>query len=114
MHLWNWSGSTPVLGWQTLEEQRKKAKAKLMFQVLNNQGPKRLTNLFTSKSIETTRYNLREISSNVCIPTPRTNSLKKSLSYHGAVLWNSLPVDLKESKSAASFDKKIATYFKQT
>ena len=101
------------LGWQTLDEQRQKAKAKLMFKVLNNQGPKSLTNLFTSKSTETPKYNLRGISSNVCIPKPRTNSLKKSFSYNGAVTWNSLPTDIKESKSVAQFDRKIATYYKQ-
>ena len=101
------------LGWQTLDEQRQKAKAKLMFKVLNNQGPKSLTNLFTSKSTETPKYNLRGISSNVCIPKPRTNSLKKSFSYNGAVTWNSLPTDIKESKSVAQFVRKIATYYKQ-
>ena len=74
------------LGWQTLEDQRKSAKAKLMFKILNNQGPKSLANLFTPKSTETPKYNLRGISSKVCIPKPRTNNLKKSLSYNGSVL----------------------------
>ena len=37
------------LGWETLEVQRKKAKAKLMFKLLNNLGPKSLTKLFTKK-----------------------------------------------------------------
>ena len=91
------------LGWQTLEEQRKKIKAKLMFRTLNNQGPKSLANLFASKSIETPKYNLRGISSNVSIPKPRTNSLKKIFSYNGAIIWNSLPDDIKESKSVAQF-----------
>ena len=84
-----------------------------MFKVLNNQAPKGLANVFISKSKETPKYNLRGISSNVCIPKPRTNSLKNSLSYNGAVAWNSLPTDIKESISAAQFDRKIAVFYQQ-
>ena len=64
------------MGWQPLKIERKKAKAKIVFKVLNNIGPKSLTNLFTYKG-DTTSYNLRDISSSVCIPQPHTNSLKK-------------------------------------
>ena len=52
------------LGWQPLKIERKKAKAKIVFRVLNNIGPKSLTNLFTYKG-DTTSYNLRDISSSV-------------------------------------------------
>jgi hypothetical protein len=36
-----------ALGWKTLKVERKKAKAKIMYKLLNNMGPQSLTNLFT-------------------------------------------------------------------
>ena len=36
-------------------------------------------------------YRLRSISSGVCLPQPRTNSMKNSFMYDGAKLWNSIP-----------------------
>ena len=41
---------------------RKKAKAKIMYKLLNKMGPKSLTKLFSYKS-EKTNYHLRDISS---------------------------------------------------
>ena len=98
------------LGWQTLEEQRKKAKAKLMFKVLNDQGPKSLSKIFTPKNVETPKYNLRGISSAVCLPKPRTDSLKKSFSYNGASTWNSLPAEIRQSGTFSQFVKRIAAH----
>ena len=65
-----------TLGWKTLKVERKKAKAKMMYKLLNNMGPHTLTNLFTYKG-ETTSYNLRTISGTLCLPQPRTNNVKK-------------------------------------
>ena len=39
-----------ALGWEPLQTERKKAKAKMMYKVLNKTGPKSLTNLFSYKS----------------------------------------------------------------
>ena len=66
-----------------LKTERKKAKAKMMYKLLNNMGPESLTNLFTYKS-EMTNYNLRNISSSLSLPKPRTNNMKKSFMYDGA------------------------------
>ena len=98
-----------ALGWKTLEAERKKAKAKMMYKLLNNMGPQSLTKLFSYKD-EVTSYNLRNISSNLCLPHPRTNNMKRSFMYGGAFLWNSIPREIKESKSLSSFQTKIATH----
>ena len=45
-----------ALGWKTLEAERKKAKAKMMYKLLSNLDPQSLTNLFTYKD-EVTSYN---------------------------------------------------------
>ena len=99
-----------ALGWKTLKTERKKAKAKMMYKLLNSKGPQSLTDLFTYKG-ERTSYNLRNISSNLCLPQPRTNNLKKSLLYDGSFLWNSIPKEIRESKSLSSFKTKIAAHF---
>ena len=73
-----------ALGWKPLKTERKKSKAKIMYKLLNKMGPKSLTNLFTYKS-EVTNYKLRNISSSLCLPQPRTNNMKNtSFMYDGA------------------------------
>ena len=98
-----------ALGWKPLKTERKKSKAKIMYKLLNKMGPKSLSNLFTYKG-EVTNYKLRNISSSPCLPQPRTNNMKKSFVYDGAHLWNSIPKEIRESKSFSSFRKKIATH----
>ena len=96
-----------ALGWEPLHIIRKKAKARMMYKTLNKLGPESLSSLFTYKN-EITNYKLRNISSGLCLPKPRTNSMKKSLGYNGAKLWNSIPNEIRESKSLSCFQKKIA------
>ena len=98
-----------ALGWEPLQMERKKAKAKIMYKLLNKMGPKSLTNLFSYKS-EKTNYHLRDISSGLCLPKPRTNNMKNSFMYDGAQLWNSIPKEIRESKSLSSFRNKIAAH----
>jgi hypothetical protein len=97
---------------------RKKAKATMMYKTLNGIGPESLTNLFTYKN-EITNYRLRSISSGLCLPQPRTNSMKNSFMYDGAKLWNSIPNEItisyeideiRESKSLSCFQKNIAAH----
>ena len=66
-----------ALGWEPFKTEREKGKAKIMYKLLNKMGLKSLTNLFTYKS-EMTNYKLRNISSSLCLPQPRTNNMKKS------------------------------------
>ena len=91
-----------ALGWEPLQMERKKAKGKIMYKLLNKMGPKSLTNLFSYKS-EKTNYHLGDISSGLCLPKPRTNNMKNTFIYDGAQLWNSIPKEIRESKSLSSF-----------
>ena len=54
--------------------------------------------------------NLRDSSTTVRLPKPRSNSLKKSFMYDGAFIWNSLPENIRESKTLSIFERKIATH----
>ena len=79
MNMSNGTESTDhALGWKPLQTKRKKNKAKFMYKLLNKMGPKSLTNLFTYKG-EMTNYKLRNISSSLCLPQPRSNNMKKVL-----------------------------------
>ena len=98
-----------ALGWEPLKAERKEAKAKLMFKLLNKMCPKILPKHFTYKS-EMSNYDLRDISCTLCLPQPRTNNMKRSFMFNGAYIWNSLPKIIRKSKSFPCFKSKIATH----
>ena len=95
-----------LLNWDNLEEMRNKRKALLMHQVFNKTAPERLVNLFSLLSNKT-NYDLRGASHKFTFPLPKTECLKKSFSYNGAEVWNSLPLELREIQSFTSFKKKL-------
>ena len=95
------------LNWEPLKLQRIKAKAKIMYKVLNNMGPECLQNQFTFRE-EVLNHNLRNSDLNVCLPKPRTNNMKKSFLYDGGSIWNSLSIETKNSKSLNQFKRNIA------
>ena len=97
-----------ALGWEPLHIIRKKAKARMMYKTLNKLGPESLSNLAYKNEI--TNYKLRNVSSGLCLPQPRTNSMKESFMYNVAKLWNSIPNEIRERKSLSCFQKKIAAH----
>ena len=103
------STALQTLGWEPLYIMRRKTKAKLMYKVLNKMAPEPLTKLFTYKN-EITNHKLRNISTSLCVPQPRTNSMKNSFMYDGAHLWNSIPNEVRECKTLSLFRNKIATH----
>ena len=50
-------------------------------------------------------YNLRDSENKLNVPLPRTNYYKNSFSYSGAILWNSLPCNLREAESLGQFKR---------
>ena len=48
-------------------------------------------------------HNLRSSSRNLFVPRPLTESGKRSFQYRGAVLWNSLPTEVKKKSTLNSF-----------
>ena len=88
---------------RSLKIERKNAKAKIVYKILNEMGHKSLTNLFSYKG-EKTDNHLRDTSSKLCLPKPSTNNMKNSFTYDGAKLWNSITKDIKESKSILPFE----------
>ena len=52
-------------------------------------------------------YILRSTDTDIALPKPRTEFLKKSLKYSGAKLWNSLSREAKEAQSISIFKQNI-------
>ena len=80
----------------------------MMFKFLNEQALVYLQNLFHERS---TDYDLRNSSHKLILPRPRTNYLKRSFSYSGALLWTSLPENVREIKSVRKFKMQINHLF---
>jgi hypothetical protein len=79
-----------------------------MFKILNNHSAPNLKDKFITRDINLgTNYNLRSADINLSVPKPRTEYLKKSFGYSGAVLWNSLPTQAKQTESLRSLKKLI-------
>ena len=98
-----------ALGWETLETRRAKSKAKTMYKVLNNLAPSSLAELFEQKR-NITQYDLRGSSTSLQLPQPKTEKLKKSFSYDGARVWNSLPADVRNSDTLTIFKNGIRAH----
>ena len=73
------------LGWQKLNLQRELKTATMVYKSLNGLAPDYLKSMFTDRSATST-YCLRNCEGKLALPLPRTNFLKNSFSYSGAVL----------------------------
>ena len=96
------------LRWDSLQVRRNKQKAKIMFKTMNKSAPLYLQQMFTDYSAT---YNLRNCDRKVCLPKPNTDYLKRSFSYSGAMLWNSLPEQARKATSINTFAKEIDGFF---
>jgi len=94
-----------ALGWKTLNEKRNYAKAILMFKVIHGYTAPELELNFIRRSIKQNTYKLRNCATDLSLPTPKREFLKKSFKYSGASLWNQLPSDAKLATSLASFKR---------
>ena len=63
---------------------------------------------------EITDYKLPNISSGLCLPQPRTNSMKNSFMYDGAKLWNSIPNEIRKANPCQAFKRKLLLIFSKT
>ena len=77
-----------------------------MYKITHDLAPKRLSNIF-HETPSSRHYNLRGSSTKLCLPQPKTDYLKKSFSYRGAKLWNSLTDDIRSKESLVAFKTSI-------
>ena len=96
-----------ALGWQTLDVKRLENKLILMYKILNNHTVPNLNELFCKRNTIQNNYNLRSSDTDLLLPKPNSEFLKKSFLYSGAMQWNHLPEDFQKSETLFSFKKKI-------
>ena len=90
------------LRWDNLSVRRAKQKGNLIFKCINNLAPAYLCNLFAPR---TPNYYFRNAKKKLMLPKPRTDYLKRSFSYSGALLWNNLPEEIRTSNSLGFFER---------
>lgn len=88
-----------VLKWKTLKERQEFHASTIMYKTINDQMPKYLSNKFNFKNIS---YNMRGYK-NLEMPKPRTDFMKRAISYYGAKTWNNLPNSLKDACNLSQF-----------
>ena len=74
------------LGWKTLDERRQNLMEKYMSNIVNDNCPEIIGNLF--EKCNNYDYNLRSNGKFLRLSKPNTNSMKRSFSYMGAKTWN--------------------------
>ena len=66
--------------------------------------------MFVNRSL-VANYSLRDTEGKLAIPKPRTDYLRNSFSYSGAVLWNTLPTDLRQTENPNQFKAGCIIFF---
>ena len=64
-----------------------------------------LRNSFVRRNVDQTDYNLRNSATDLTLPKPKREFLKRSFKYSGAMLWNQLPSEANLAESIDSFNK---------
>ena len=91
------------LGWQSIDQRRDYFTACLMYKTLNNSVPVHISN---EVSLATEIHDVQTRSAhhgNIYIPKPNIESFKKSLSFHGPIIWNALPAEMKTAEDFQKF-----------
>ena len=83
------------LDWKDLSTQFQIQKALMVYKSLNGLASEYLSSKFVKRN--ETRYSLTDSVNKLSVPFPRPNFMKNSFSYSRAVLWNSLPCNVREA-----------------
>ena len=100
------------LQWDTLQIRRASwvnCKGTPLYKILCGQSSPCLRDSFIKLKDTDRNYNLRNIETDLALPKPNTNFLKRSFKYSSSMLWNSFPSELKKATSLNQFRHRIAT-----
>lgn len=102
-----------TLQWHPVKNLLDKRDLIMMYKILKKMAPDYITRIF--RRCNNSNYPLRSNNLKLSLPKPKTDFLKRSFSYRGAVLWNSLPTELlravDEFQSILSFRSLINRHF---
>ena len=93
------------LGWQTIEQRRNYYTATLMYKCVNETAPRRLVNELVMSSYTHDISTRSTQNLKVQVPYPNCEMFRNSFKYQGAVLWNSLPAQLRSASDLNSFKR---------
>ena len=82
----------------------------MVYKSLNGLAPEYMHSMVVDRD-SVTPYLLRNTESKLAVSKPRTNYLKNSFSYSGAVQWNSLPIGLWQANNLTNFQAGYAKLF---
>ena len=74
----------------------------MVYKSLNGLAPDYMHSMFVNRD-SVNPYSLRNTENKLDVPMSRTNYLKNSFNYSGAVLWNSLPIGLRQANNLINF-----------
>ena len=80
---------------------------------LNGLAPDYVSPIFVNRST-VGNYSLRDTEGKLAIPKPRTEYLKNSFGYIGAVLWNNLPIGLRKTANRDLFKIGCNDFFRNS
>ena len=86
------------LGWQNLETQRQIHKAVMVYKSMNYLPLDYMSSKFILQSDLFNSHNFRDFENKQAVPLPRTSNYRNSFCHSGAVLWNNLLTDVRQSK----------------
>ena len=89
-------------------------KAKVMFKVTQGISPIYIAEMFQIKGCnnEDTMTLRSDSNKNFKTPKPKLNMSKNSLSYSGTLIWNSIPLEIRNANTIGDFVKKCITWMK--
>ena len=82
-----------------------------VYKILNDQSPKKLKRFFTQVAAVCTRITRQSESELLYIQKPRLEITRRSFRYRGAILWNSLPLIVKQAGNLNELKKGLKWYF---
>ena len=99
------------LGWLTFTHRVQYHICVMVFKSLNGQAPEYLSNLLT-KCSETNIRSLRSSKQETLkVPFARTTYYEKSFSVTGPKLWNSLPIQIRQSSNLITFKQSVKSFY---
>ena len=98
-----------ALRWRKLCHQRLEKKSIMLYKILHDMTPEYLRSGFVFRD-SVNSYHLRNTENALALPKPRTDYLKRSFSYSGAQLWNSLPLELRQATSLRDFKNELSRH----
>ena len=99
------------LGWHSFDKRRDYFTATMMFKCINGLAPLRLTNELSAIGDAHSANTRASSNGNILVPMPHVEQFRNSFKYRGAVLWNTLPRDIREAQNIDEFKYRYRKHY---